>query len=126
MMGIQEWKHEMQRITEHESLALAAARIGDWHVVIREHGWLQGYRDALSAVAVVEIESVEECKPALALLDRMRCAACRAADHADYSVEKVLCTVRDPATGTVLWHDYLCLEHQDMYQANGYEVEPEH
>jgi len=51
-----------------------------------------------------------------------RCADCRDGDHANYDQGVRLVVVKDPDTGKLLKRAYMCHEHRDMYEADGWTL----
>jgi len=51
-----------------------------------------------------------------------RCADCRDGCHANYDKDIKLVTVRDPETNKMVKRAYLCNEHRNMYEMDGYIV----
>ncbi len=52
----------------------------------------------------------------------MRCADCRDGEHANYDENIKLVVVRDSDTGHIVRRAYMCAEHREMYDDDGYTI----
>jgi hypothetical protein len=51
-----------------------------------------------------------------------QCADCRDGEHDNYDDDVHLVFVRDPDTQKMVKRVYMCEQHRDMYESDGYEV----
>lgn len=52
----------------------------------------------------------------------LQCADCRNGEHENYDDDVKLVMVRDPETGKLAKRAYLCREHRQAYEDDGYTV----
>jgi hypothetical protein len=51
-----------------------------------------------------------------------RCSDCRNGEHSNYDDNVKLVIIRDPDSKKIIKRAYLCEEHRNMYNDDGYEI----
>ena len=51
-----------------------------------------------------------------------RCADCRDGEHEDYDLDVELVIVKEEGSGRWIKRAWLCKDHRDMYEGDGFEV----
>jgi len=83
-----------------------------------ENNFFPGWMTKLARETIAKATTPIKAEP----VKVKRCAACRNGEHDNYDDDVRLTVVSDPATGKLVHRAYLCGEHRQAYDYDGFKI----